>query len=573
MALVGSGGDGVMATASMILRTAAKRGLYGLMTQSYGPQIRGGESAAHVTLGLKPVTTVDVNKDMIVCFRFGDLPPFQKELRAAPHAAVFCGEEKEALPEILRNEKGILLQIPFGEMLEKNSLPEIAKNVLVFGILLKALGWDLSEGEECVREVFNKKSSEVIASNLKAMEAGYHHFKTLALPFETPSPDRRTSRWVLTGNEACARAAIHAGCRFYAGYPITPSSEILEAMNRLLPQSKGKVVQAEDEMAALGMVIGASYGGTPSMTATSGPGFSLMTELLGLSSMAEIPLVVIDCQRAGPATGLPSRTEQGDLWHAIYGGHGDFPRVVLAPANVSGCYQTLFRAFRCAEMYQLPVIVLSDAMIAQCSEIFDPIDTSSFPSHRRWTASPSDGEFRRFDLNQAFLEGRFGVTESPPPGTPGAIHCIAGIEHTEKGTPSADGGHHEKMNRKRFLKLEGIAEESAGWYRCCGDPKAEHAIITWGSTAGAVLRWMEHHPEAALFVPEILNPFPQEALRNFLKGRKKISVVELNYQGQLHHHLRALGLLPDSAKSMRRSGGIPLQVSELEMFFQQGGLL
>src|SRR3989338_5404811 len=329
-----------------------------MMTQSYGPQIRGGEAAAHVSLSAEKVANVGISKDLIVCFRFSDIVRFAKEIKAAPHAAVFHGIETTEMPECLKAPQGVTVSIAFQELLEKEGLPEVAKNVVLFGMLLKMLQWDVAIGETCVREVFGHKSKAVIDGNLKALQIGFNHPEVRQMPFAVPKSKFIKPRWVVSGNVACARAAVEAGCRFYAGYPITPSSEILEEAYELLPKVGGRLIQAEDEIAAAGMLVGASYGGVPSMTATSGPGLSLMTEMLGLSSMAEIPLVIVDCQRGGPATGMPSRTEQSDLWHVVYGGHGDFPRVVLAPTDVSDCYPTMFRAFYCAENYQLPVLVI-----------------------------------------------------------------------------------------------------------------------------------------------------------------------------------------------------------------------
>ena len=569
LSLVGSGGDGVMSTASMLLRTASKRGLYGIMAQSYGPQIRGGESAAHVTISSAPVNSVGRTKDLVVCFRFADIGRFSQELKVNEETVLFHGTETGDFPEILKPAKNRAVSVPFTEVLEQQGLPEIAKNVFVFGVLLKSLGWDLEDGKHCVREVFGHKASAVISSNLRALESGFNHEGTMTLPFKIPSGKKEVARRVVTGNEACADAAIQAGCRFYAGYPITPSSEILEEMNERLPKVNGKLIQAEDEIAALGMVIGGSYGGIPSMTATSGPGLSLMSEMLGLSSMVEIPLVIVDCQRGGPSTGMPSRTEQSDLWHAVYGGHGDFPRVVLAPTNVADCYQTIFRAFYCAENFQLPVIVLSDALIAQSTEIIDTIDTSHFPRGKRKLAgdSVSAEGYHRFDLK--ISEEGCGVSPAALPGMPGKMHSIAGIEHTDRGFPSSDTLLHQKMNQKRFSKLEAIQKETTRWFHTVGEEGAPHLIVSWGSSAGVVKEYILKHKEFSLFVPEILHPFPVEALKKLSKGRKMISVLEMNYQGQLYHYLKGCGAIDGNVRSIKRSGGVPFCLEELENMLKE----
>src|SRR3989338_7919791 len=554
--LIGSGGDGIMSTASMILRVASQMGFYGMMTQSYGLQIRGGESAAHLSFGVRPVRVVTKEKDLFVCFRFSDALRFQKELSMAPHGILFHGAAETVIPSILQSSQGSAVLVDFTEALQKAGLPEISKNIFVLGIILKAVGWNLDIAKDCVRQVFAHKSEIVISGNIRALELGFQRAEVVVLPFSLPKIPETKSRKVLTGNEACAYAAVDAGCRFYAGYPITPSSEILETMATLLPKVDGKIIQAEDEIAALGMVVGASYGGVPSMTATSGPGLSLMTEMVGLSSMTEIPLVIVDCQRGGPSTGLPSRTEQSDLWHVVYGGHGDFPRVVLAPTDVSDCYPTMFRAFYCAENYQLPVFVLSDASIAQRAEIIDPVDATHLPHAKRLLAKPGEVAFSRFDL-------RSEISPMMLPGTPGGMHSIAGIEHDENGFPTADGELHEQMNRKRFKKIEILEKETASWFRTFGDLKAENALIAWGSSAGAVRELVESEPTLAAFIPEILHPFPKEGLARFLQGKRQVFVLEMNCQGQLHHYLRGIGAIEGSAISLCRSGGIPFDPKEI----------
>lgn len=579
ISLIGSGGDGIMATASMILRTAAQMGLYGMMAQSYGPQIRGGESAAHLTIGTEPVRSVGLLKDLIVVFRFSDVLRFVKEVKPGEKVILIHGQEAGELPAFLKDHTGVNVPVPFTEILEKEQLPEIAKNVLVFGMILKALNWDVTHGEKCIRDVFAHKSKEVQDTNIRALAVGY----ALPIPSSASIAFPKTSfcgeRLVLSGNDACADAAIRAGCRFYAGYPITPSSEILEVMSEKLPEVGGKILQAEDEISAIGMVIGASYGGVRAMTATSGPGLSLMTEMLGLSSMAEIPVVIVDCQRGGPSTGLPSRVEQSDLWHSIYGGHGDFPRIVMAATDVTDCYPTMFRAFYCAETFQMPVIVLSDAAIAQCSEVIDPVDTTMFPRGQRMVAAMDTSSvptgsrpttFQRFDMGNSHGCQWAGVSPMAIPGTTGCMHSIAGIEHTEKGIPTADGNVHEIMNQKRFRKLRTAALETANWFKIYGPIDAPTALIAWGSTAAVARDYIDTRFDTCLFVPHILHPFPVAGLQRFLKGRGLVAVVEMNYQGQLYQYLRGIGAINDEVESLRRSGGQPFQTEEIAAIMAEG---
>jgi 2-oxoglutarate ferredoxin oxidoreductase subunit alpha len=237
--------------------------------------------------------------------------------------------------------------------------------------------------EEMVKTRY-KRRADLMEKNIQALRHGYEYTKTMQKEdgFWLGTADHM-ARLIMSGNDAITAGALHAGCRYFAGYPITPASDILETMATQLPRFGGVCLQAEDEMAAIASVIGASYAGTKAMTATSGPGFSLMTELLGLASMAEIPIVIVNAQRSGPSTGMPTKLEQSDLFHALYGGHGDLPRIVLAPASVQNCFRVSVLAFGLAEKYQCPVILLSDQSLSHRTETISAVDTDVFPVAER----------------------------------------------------------------------------------------------------------------------------------------------------------------------------------------------
>jgi 2-oxoglutarate ferredoxin oxidoreductase subunit alpha len=297
------------------------------------------------------------------------------------------------------------------------------------------------------------------------------------------------------------------------------------------------------------------------MTATSGPGLSLMTEMIGLASMAELPSVIVDCQRAGPATGMPSRTEQSDLYHAIYGGHGDFPRAVLGVFDVVHARDVMHRAFLLSERFQLPVMVLSDAYIAQRRQIRPPLEPHPSPARReRWTEGQGPA---RFDLT-----GAHGVNPFRVPGDPGGTYLAAGIEHTPEGFPTADTATHQRMNEKRFKKIATIARETGDWYRTLGAPDAPKGIISWGSQYGLLREWVAARPEYRVFLPEILHPFPLEALERWRGGIQSCAVVELSYQGQFHRYLSSIADMRGVA-SITRSGGVPMSLSELSQLLKE----
>jgi 2-oxoglutarate ferredoxin oxidoreductase subunit alpha len=551
LALVGSGGDGVALLGDIILGLAARQGLFGVMVQSYGPQIRGGESAAVIRLSEDEVQYEGERADVVLCFRLRDLARFQGAVQLhAGSALVMDAGDEGSPPEWLGAGDATLYRFPFARFESGVEVEGPPKNMLGLGLLCRILGWPPDLIRETVNTRFRNNPARLRA-NLEALELGL----AAENPPLCPAPvGRRLGLLFETGNEAVARGAMEAGVQFFAGYPITPSSEIMETLLEELPPAGGRVVQAEDEIAAMGMVLGASFGGARAMTATSGPGLSLMTEMIGLSSMAELPAVIVDCQRAGPATGMPSRTEQSDLFHSVYGGHGDFPRAVLGVFDVVHAREVMHRAFHLAESYQIPVLVLSDAYVAQRRQIREPVGARKEPSYRaRWDGTGP----ARFDLT-----GAHGVNPFRVPGDPGGTYLAAGIEHTPEGNPTADTATHQHMNEKRFKKLAGVARETKDWFRTLGHPAAPRGIIAWGSQYGILREWVAARPEYRVFLPEIVHPFPLEALERWRRGLQSLVVLELSYQGQFYRYLSGLTSLA-GARSIARSGGVPLTLSEL----------
>lgn len=557
LAMVGSGGDGVALMGDLILRMAARLGLYGIMVQSYGPQIRGGESAVALRIADREVQYEGDETDVLLCFRLRDIKRFQGAMRLHANSVVILDEaETEEMPEWLGRSDRETFRFPFSVIENGLEVSGPPRNMLGFGLLCRVLGWPESVALEILKERFPKKT-ERQGQNLEALATGLAD----AGPPSFAAPQGNGQElFAETGNEAIARGAISAGIRFFAGYPITPSSEVMETLIEELPPAGGRVVQAEDEIAAMGMVIGASFGGVPSMTATSGPGLSLMTEMMGLSAITEIPTIIIDCQRAGPATGMPSRTEQSDLNHAVYGGHGDFPRVVLGVYDVVHGREIMYRATLLAEKYQLPVLVLSDAYIAQRRQIRDRVmESPAAPFRLRFQGEgPS-----RFDLS-----GEHGVNAFRIPGDAGGTYLAAGIEHTVDGYPTSDTVTHQRMNEKRFRKLPAIAEETRDWFRALGLPGARHGIVAWGSQYGLLRETVEKYPQFRVFMPEIIHPFPLAAFTGWRAGLDSLTVLELSYQGQFHRYLSSLTDL-SGARSLARSGGAPLTSADLKKLFPE----
>src|SRR5664280_1930701 len=344
IAMVGAGGDGIVTMGDVLSQAAARDGLNVLKTEAYGPQIRGGESSCVVRLSADPIYESGDAIDVIVVFSWADFARNPEDLG--------LGAEAD------------WIKLPFAK-LSTDSGAKGSKNLVGLGVLTALFGLPLATLRRAIVHRFGRKKAAVGEGALKAFEAGHALGQTLPTMPErqlgyTPGPPKL----LMSGNEATAIGALHAGCRYFAGYPITPSTEILQFLDEWLPKMSGAAVQTEDELSAIGAVLGASFAGQKAMTATSGPGLALMTEMLGLASMAELPCVIVDVQRGGPSTGLPTKSEQSDLSQALYGTHGDAPRVVMAPSDVEGCFHTTVDAFNIAEEYQIPVIVLSDQLVA-----------------------------------------------------------------------------------------------------------------------------------------------------------------------------------------------------------------
>ena len=361
---------------------------------------------------------------------------------------------------------------------------------------------------------------------------------------------------LLEGNEAVAWGALHAGCGFFAGYPITPASSILSTMLELLPAAGGVVVQGEDEIASIGMCLGASMAGQKAMTATSGPGMSLKTEMLGLASIAELPLVCVNVQRGGPSTGIPTKSEQSDLFAACFSAHGDVVRPVLSPISVKDTFYLTVEAFNVAEEYQTPVILLTDQEIAQRKETLILPDTSGVEVKER--RRPSAGELEEY---QRFRITDSGVSPISHPGMEGGNYLASGIEHTESGAPTASGEVHARMNNKRIHKLDPL-KQRRDLFLVEGDDKAPIALVAWGSVAGVVREALriviDRGIQAKLLVPRLLYPVAEEIYEDFFKGVQAGLVVEQSHQGQLYRLLRMYVDLPDNVWPFKRSGSNPI---------------
>ena len=554
--IVGSGGDGAVVAGDLAAMACAAVGLHVIKTEAYGPQIRGGESSSTVRISATPIAAHGDAIDALVVFRFADFARFRSEMTLSRTCVVLHEPEDAPPPELASLQ---CVPVPLAQLAKDAGAPN-AKNIVALGILAAMFGLPLDSIRTAVRRRFRKRDEKVIDANLRALDRGvaWTNAAETQQRFDALVPS--APRLLMSGNEATAFAALHAGCSFFAGYPITPSTEVLQLLADWLPKIGGTCVQTEDELAAIGAVVGASFAGAKSMTATSGPGLSLMSEMIGLSSIAEIPSVIVNVQRGGPSTGIPTKSEQSDLFHAVYGGHGDMPRVVLGCTDVEDSFHATVDAFNIAEEFQLPVIVLSDQLIAQRRETIDATSLVHDVVSRRVPIEPDDS-YERYAITDD------GVSPMTVPGMVGGMYQTNGLEHDALGRPSAMFTTHEQMNAKRYRKLDAIANKYALFERC-GVEQPELGILCWGSSAGpvreAIGRMNTNGARVAAFVPRILAPLPARDLQAFIDSCDRIVVVELSFAEQFHQYLRSLVDLPRAkTRVLKRSGGKALSVSEI----------
>jgi 2-oxoglutarate/2-oxoacid ferredoxin oxidoreductase subunit alpha len=567
LGIVGSGGDGVMVAGEILVSAAARDGLNCIMLKSFGPQIRGGESACKIRISSGRVSVQADDLDILIAFNWKDYPRFGNELFLRPGGIVLEeGEEGEPEPErpIIGPQPGAIYRVPLSRLAKEGTGGRVSRNMVALGVVSGLFGLPEKEQIRSIGKLFEHKGPEVAGGNVKAFQLGREYALNRIPGTDHPRLKigrRNEPRIVITGNDAVAYASLLAGCRFFSGYPITPSSEIMEWFGEQLPAFGGTMVQTEDEMAALGMVLGASLAGRKAMTATSGPGLSLMSEMIGLASIAEIPCVIVDVQRVGPSTGIPTKSEQSDLMQAVFGSHGDSPRVVMAPADVSDCFNVMGEAFYVSEKYQVPVIVLSDGFIGQCKVAVQRPNISRMRSVER--ARP-DGtppaEYKRFGFTAS------GVSPMSVPGLDTQVYRAAGIEHNELGDPTSDFNMHERMNEKRYRKLGLIAGET-NFMRTYGPGEARVGIIAWGSSKGAVREAVEKLNGEGLkvkaLIPQVLYPLAVDKLRPWLDSLDRLLVVELSYSRQFLNLLKFQTDLPAGTVHFGRSGARPLGVGEV----------
>ena len=571
----GESGEGTISGGDLIALGAARWGYHVYTFRTFPAEILGGPCLFQVRIGNQPIKSMGDSADVLVCL---NKEAYDRNIVDLRHGGVLVYDPSDFTPDA---GDFIAYAVPFNEIARKEVQLFQTKNMVMLGAICGLFGPPLEAIVQVVESKLSKsrKANPILMEkNMLALEVA-RKYVTEQLSKRDPyhlDPAEKANRVVLNGNQALVAGALAAQCRYFAGYPITPASDIMEGLAKELPQVGGTFLQAEDEIAALASVLGASFGGLRAMTATSGPGFSLMTELIGYASMAEIPAVIVDAQRAGPSTGMPTKMEQADLSFALNAGHGDTPRMVVAPADVADCYSLIIMAFNMAERYQMPVIFLTDQSLSARVEsvdrsAFQPMEIQErilFGANGASTNGSSNGHSETtHEAVHSYARYAYtasGISPITVPG-PGAVTYVAtGLEHDEHGHPDYEPEDHTAMMEKRFRKLDTAAEELPQPQRY-GDEDALIGIIGWGSTEGtiqeAVDRARAKGYKVASLHPRILSPLPDRTIRDFIRSVKTVIVPECNYSGQLANLLGAkYGL---QAIRVNKFGGIPFTAGEI----------
>jgi 2-oxoglutarate/2-oxoacid ferredoxin oxidoreductase subunit alpha len=541
--IAGNSQDGIQAIGGFLARLAGRSEQEVMTFMTIPSTISGGPSIFQVRIGSGEVLSSGDDADVLLAFYQHSYQDHISSLKAGG-IVVYDSDHVEPNPDW----KGQYhhLGVPISGLTVEaigGTAKDKGKNLYALGLIARMFDLNVPKLTKLIEERFTGKDQSIVNNALSAFHAGYSY--ALGNVIDTfqfvESQKRGGHQVVMNGNEALGFGLIAAGVRFGAGYPITPWSDIMELLRRELPKYGGSFVQCEDEIASISMAIGASYGGRVAVTGSSGPGISLKTEGLGWAVMSEMPLIVIDIQRGGPSTGMPTNVEQSDLNLAVFGGHGDCPRVVLAPANVEDCFYTAIEAVNIARKYSVPVLILSDQAIATRIEAFEEPnlekvcqdltpDLAPVPDHKPYDLAAADG-----------------ITRHVPPGTrimSGKYPVVTGLEHDEMGHPTGSPKLHMSMTAKRRKKLQALAA-TLPVPQVYGPPEGNVLLVGWGSTQGPLREAVDRARAAGDSVSALnirhISPLPP-GLENIFAGFNHVFVVEINDEG-LYGYGQLAGLL------------------------------
>jgi 2-oxoglutarate/2-oxoacid ferredoxin oxidoreductase subunit alpha len=552
----GAAGQGVATPGNILAKLFARRGLHINAYNAYQSIIRGGHTFLTIRTSKDPVRCVGDRLDMLIPLN-QDTMDRHLELMRAGSAVLYDGDKVKPG----KAADGVqLCPLPLGQL---------AKNVLYYNTaaiaaVLDLVGVPLKPFEAMLAQQFKRKGEAVVAENIAAARAGYGYAGANFKPYSFSLPDTGRPLAVATGNESMAMGGVAAGVKFYCAYPMSPATGILMWMARHARELGIMVRQVEDELGVINMAIGAAHTGCRAMCATSGGGFALMTEALGAAAMMEIPLVCVNVQRAGPATGVPTKTEQGDLWQVLGAGQGDYPRLIAAPTSIRDCFHLVPEIFNLADRFQCPGIVLADLLESEGFSTFEPAELEFNPPRDRGAViglnggvPEPTGKYKRY------LDTESGIPPRAVPGTPGYVHVVATDEHDEEGIlisdEFTDPHKRQAIMERRGRKMDAVLPLLEP-PRFTGPVNAEVTLLGWGSTEGVIDEAVEQLEEQGIVANHLqvrwLVPLQSEAIARALSGVRNLIIVENNYSGQFARYLRSeTGIAADA--HIRKYDGEP----------------
>jgi 2-oxoglutarate ferredoxin oxidoreductase subunit alpha len=535
-AIGGEAGDGINSTGKIFAQALSRAGRHVFTSKDFASRIRGGYTAYKVRSSTERVESVVDRLDILIALTQRTVEENTDELHAG--SVIIYDGERTMMSDFEAPGEITGLDVPLKRLAEEAG-GAIMRNIVALGAACEVTGFDTAFLDESLEKRFGGKGQAIVDNNKEAARLGAEYVREeidITTDYDIDTTDEDLV--LLNGDEAIGMGALAAGCRFYAGYPITPATDVMEYLKGRIENYGGIVVQAEDELSAINMALGAARAGARSMTATSGPGIDLMTETFGLVATSETPLVICNVMRSGPSTGMPTKQEQGDLNAMLYGGHGEVPRFVVAPTTVSECFHKTVEAFNLAEQYQLPVYLTADLALAVTEQTFQPdefdmdeveVDRGKVVDEEsvgEWTNDK--GQFKPHAVTDD------GVSPRAFPGTADGAHMSTGLEHDELGRRTEDTEMRVQQVDKRDRKVETAIEREDWSYREFGDPKADTLIISWGSNEGAMQEAMDFLEADGIDVRFISVPyvFPRPDLTEEIEAAEDVIVVECNATGQ-----------------------------------------
>lgn len=535
----GEAGEGISRSGFLFAKTCLRGGLYAFGANDYQSLIRGGHNFYVVRIENEMVYSQDDTINLMIALNKETILIHKDEL-AAGAGIIYDGDKINVTAQELGRDDIKLYPVPLAKLVKDLSGPAIIENTVALGAAIAILDYDQDLLNQVLIDTFKQKTAEL---NIKAAKKGHNyakeHYKDFGYSLKKTALTGK-KRIFITGNDAIGLGAINAGCKLYAAYPMTPATSILHLLAPLDRKYKMAVIQTENEIAAVNMVVGASYAGARAMTATSGGGFCLMTEGLGMAGMTETSPVIVLVQRSGPSTGLPTYTAQGDLRFVIHASQGEFPRVVIAPGNVEECFYMTIDAFNLAEKFQIPAVIISDKYLSESNATSEPFDQNRIRIDRGniITEYGGTGEYKRHMITEN------GVSPRAVPGTKGAIVRTNADEHNELGYTTEDPALTTEMADKRFRKLDALTKELENFQmvKHYGPEKADATVLAWGSTKGPIRETIKILDKEGVKINYLqiiyLSPFPTEKVKKILESAKKTIAIENNQTSQLSSLIR-----------------------------------